>query len=76
MAGQRANNILDLETYSFCVFSFCYTNSEPIPPPLGKAEEKARTLQLVPIDAIPVDGNGLFPFLFVWFCFLQIELMS
>jgi hypothetical protein len=66
MAGQRANNILDLEMYSFC-FLFFYTNSEPIPSPLGKAKEKARTLQLVLADAIPADWNGLFPFLFVLF---------
>ena len=76
MAGQRANNILDLETYSFCVFSFCYTNSEPIPPPLGKAEEKAWTLQLVLADAIPADGKWFVSFPVCVVCFLQIELMS
>jgi hypothetical protein len=59
MAGQRANNILDLEMYSFC-FLFFYTNSEPIPSPLGKAKEKAETTQLVLADAIPANGNVCF----------------
>ena len=35
---------------------------QPIPPPLGKAEEKARTLQLVPADVIPVDGKWFVSF--------------
>ena len=44
---------------------------------MGKAEEKARTLQLVLTDAMPVNGNGLFPFLFVLFVSSRlIELMS
>ena len=64
--------ILNLETYSFC-FLFFYTKSEPIPSPLGKAKEKAETTQLVLADAIPADGNCLFPFLFVLFVFLQID---
>ena len=64
--------ILNLEVYRFCRSCFNHAQGRSIPPPLGKAEEKARTILLVLTDAIPVNGNGLFPFLFVWFCFLQI----
>jgi hypothetical protein len=49
LAGQRANNVLNLEAYSFC-FLFFYTNSEPIPSPLGKAKAKAETTKLVQTD--------------------------
>ena len=44
-------------------FLFYYTNLQPIPPPLGKAEEKARTLHSFPTDAIPVDGKWFVSFL-------------
>ena len=57
--------ILCLEVHSV-FFLLLHTYREPIPPPLGKAEEKARTTQLVPTDAIPV-WNGFFLLLFVLF---------
>ena len=72
MAGQRANNVLDLEAYSFC-FLFYYTNSEPIPSPLGKAKEKAWTTQLVLADAIPANGKWFASFSVCVVCFLQID---
>ncbi len=72
LAGQRANNVLNLEMYSFC-FLFFYTNSEPIPSPLGKAKEKAETTQLVLADAIPANGKCFVSFPVCVVCFLQID---
>ena len=59
-AAGRMPNDLESGGVQVLSFLFCHAQGRPIPPPLGKAEEKARTTLMVLTDAMPVNGMVCF----------------